>query len=66
MEGLQGAPAKAWTKSAKKRGEDRFKEMASDGILAEPSWWTQFQRPCWKMAMRLLYGLEVTPRLGIN
>jgi len=55
--GLTQLRADAWTKSAKKKDKDRVKEMAGEWIMAEPPWWTHFQRPTWLIAMRLRYGL---------
>ena len=43
-----------------------MKEMAGEWIMAEPPWWTHFQRPTWLIAMRLRYGLSVTPAIGPN
>ena len=37
--------------------------MAGDWILAKIPWWTHFQRPTWQIAMRLRYGLPVTPAI---
>ena len=62
--GLQEARAKAWEKKAQKRNRERVKEMAGEWILKEPPWWTRFQRPTWQIAMRLRYGLKVTPAIG--
>ena len=31
--------------------------------MAELPWWTHFQRPTWKIAMRLRCGLLVTPAI---
>ena len=45
MDGLHEARAKAWQRSARKHDKDRVKEMAGEWILAEPPWWTHFQRP---------------------
>ena len=42
---------------------DKMKEIAGDWSMAEPPWWTHFQRPTWQIAMRLRYGLPVTPAL---
>ena len=53
FDGLQDARAKAWLRTARKRDAERVKEMAGEWILAEPPWWTNFQRPCWQVAMRL-------------
>ena len=64
--GLTQLRADAWTKSAKKKDKDRVKEMAGEWIMAEPPWWTHFQRPTWLIAMRLRYGLSVTPAIGPN
>ena len=58
--------AKAWQRTAQKRDADRVKEMSGEWILAEPPWWTNFQRPCWQVAMRLRYGLEVNSAIGPN
>ena len=40
--------------------------MAGDWIMDELPWWTHFQRPCWLIAMRLRYGLAVTPAIILN
>ena len=53
FDGLQDARAKAWLRIARKRDAQRVKEMSGEWILAEPPWWTNFQRPCWQVAMRL-------------
>ena len=53
FDGLQDARAKAWLHTARKRDAQRVKEMSGEWILAEPPWWTNFQRPCWQVAMRL-------------
>ena len=53
MDGLHEARAKAWQRSARKHDKGRVKEMAGEWILAEPPWYTHFQRPCWK---KLLCG----------
>ena len=66
FDGLHDTRAKAWQRTARKRDADRAKEMAGEWILAEPPWWTNFQRPCWQVAMRLRYGLEVNPAIGPN
>ena len=65
-DGLSEARAKAWQRSARKHDKDRVKEMAGEWIVEEPPWWTHFQRPCWRIAMRLRYGLEVNPAIGLN
>ena len=66
MDGLHEARATAWQRSARKHDKDRVKEMAGEWIVAEPPWWTHFQRPCWRIAMRLRYGLEVNPAIGLH
>ena len=66
FDGLQDARAKAWLRIARKRDAQRVKEMSGEWILAEPPWWTNFQRPCWQVAIRLRYGLEVNPAIGPN
>ena len=63
FDGLLKARSDAWLKSAKKNDRDKMKEIAGDWIMAEPPWWTHFQRPTWQIAMRLRYGLPVTPAL---
>ena len=63
FDGLLQARADAWLKSAKKSDKNRVKEMAGDWIMAELPWWTHFQRPTWKIAMRLRCGLLVTPAI---
>ena len=66
MQGLKEARAKAWQRTARKSDTDRVKEMAGEWILYEPPHWTHFQRPCWRVAMRLRYGLEINPANGPN
>ena len=66
FDGLHDTRAKAWQRTARKRDADPVKEMAGEWILAEPPWWTNFQRPCWQVAMRLRYGLEVNTAIGPN
>ena len=66
MQGLLEARAKAWQRTARKSDTDRVKEMAGEWILYEPPHWTHFQRPCWRVAMRLKCGLEVNPAIGPN
>ena len=56
FDGVHDTRAKAWQRTARKRDADRVKEMAGEWILAEPPWWTNFQRPRWQVAMRLRYG----------
>ena len=41
-------------------------EISGDWIFLELPWWTHFQRPTWRIAMRLRYGLQVTPAIGIK
>ena len=57
MDGLQDTRAKEWRRTARKRDTERVKEVAGERILYEPPHWTHFQRPCWRVAMRLRYGL---------
>ena len=64
MDGLQDMRAKEWRRTARKRDTDRVKAMAGEWILYEPPHWTHFQRPCWRVAMRLRSGLEVNPAIG--
>ena len=66
FDGMQEARAKAWEKKARKQDRERVKEMAGEWILRQPPWWTHFQRPTWQIAMRLRYGLEITPAIGRN
>ena len=53
VHGYEKSRAEKWLKAAVKNDRDRIKEMAGEWILAEPPWWTQFQRPTWRIAMRL-------------
>ena len=64
--GLHKARADAWLKTTTRNDRDRVKEMAGDWIMDELPWWTHFQRPCWLIAMRLRYGLAVTPAIILN
>ena len=64
--GIKKARAAEWNKKAAKTDRDRVREMAGDWILEEPPWWTHFQRPTWMIAMRLRYGLIVTPAIGTH
>ena len=64
FDGLYDTRAKPCQRTARKRDAQRVTEMAGEWILAEPPWWTNFRRPCWQVAMRLRYGLEVHPALG--
>ena len=64
--GLHKARADAWLKTATRNDRDRVKEMAGDWIMDELPWWTHFRRPCWLIAMRLRYGLAVTPAIILN
>ena len=66
MLGLKKSRAERWLKSATKKDRDRVKEMSGDWILSELPWWTHFQRPTWRIAMRLRCGLQVTPAVGIK
>ena len=64
--GIKKARAEEWTKKAPKMDRGRVREMAGEWILEEPPWWTHFQRPTWLIAMRLRYGLAVTPAIGTH
>ena len=64
MLGLKESRAERWLKSAPKKDRERVKEMSGGWILMELPWWTHFQRPTWRIAMRLRYGLQVTPAVG--
>ena len=66
MQRLQEARGKVWQRTARKADTDRVKEMAGEWILYHPPHWTHFQRPCWRVAMRLRYGLEVNPTIEPN
>ena len=65
FQGLLKSRAEEWKKKAAKTDRDRVREMAGEWILEEPPWWTHFQRPCWRVAMRLRYGLEVNQLSGL-
>ena len=53
-------------KTTKKKDRERVGEMAGDWIMEELPWWTHFQTPCWQIAMRLRYGLPITPAIKMN